>query len=417
MLSGGAAALQSHLSPLEISGPRLAERRSLVAPLITFDQKTAMRLAPFYMALFLIVGFQLPFWPVWLSYKGLSADEIGIVLSAPVWGKIIFTPMITSIADYVGRRRAPLVVMSAICLGLFQFYFFAEGFWQIFVLALSIGLFTSSFTALGDNLVLTIGRTQQIDYPRIRLWGSISFIGGAFLGGQMLEGRSPDFIPVLLALSYLLLFVCCLILPEINVGRSETGKRGLRRLISSPVFMIFLLAAGLIQGSHAVLYTSGTLQWQRQGIEDGTIGFLWAEGVIVEIILFAFARRFFKSFSPIQLILLGGAAGLIRWAVMGFAPGVPVLIVSQMLHGVTFAAAHLGAMRYITDELPIEVSARAQGLYSAISLGLVMGGCLFLSGYLYEFFASHAYFVMAANCAIALVLCGYLSRLPHRSLL
>ena len=384
-----------------------------MAPFFSNDLFMSMRLAPFYIALFLIVGFQLPFWPVWLSFKGLTAEEIGIVLSAPVWSKILFTPMIASLADYFGRRRAPLVIMSGFSLVLFQFYFVVDGFFQIFAVALSIGMFISSFSAIGDNLVLTLGRSRNIDYPRIRLWGSVAFIAGSFFGGQLLVGRSPDFIPVMLSAAFLFLFLCCLLLPEIRVSRSDQGKKGLRRLLKCPPFLIFLIAAGLIQGSYAVLYSAGTLHWQTQGISDATIGFLWAEGVVVEIILFAFARKLFKSFSPIQLIFLGGASGMIRWIVMGFSPDVPVLLVIQMLHGVTFATAHLGAMRFIVEKIPIEMSARAQGLYSAVSLGLIMGGSLLFSGYLYEGFAAEAYFFMAGGCAVALLICQYLRRVPE----
>ncbi|MBO0335280.1 MFS transporter [Sneathiella sp. CAU 1612] len=382
-------------------------------PFTSNDFFLSIRLAPFYAALFLIVGLQLPFWPVWLSFKGLSAEEIGIVLSAPVWSKILFTPMITSLADYFGRRRAPLVIMSALSLALFQLYFVVDGFLQIFAVALSIGILISSFSAVGDNLVLTLGRTRNIDYPRIRLWGSISFIGGSFFGGLLLAERTPDFIPVMLSAAFLLLFLCCLLLPEVHISPSEQGKKGLRRLLKSPPFLVFLLAAGLIQGSHAILYAAGTLHWQKQGISDATIGFLWAEGVIVEIILFAFAKHLFKSFSPLQLIVLGGISGMIRWTVMGLSPDVPVLIFIQMLHGVTFAAAHLGAMRFITEKIPVEMSARAQGLYSAISLGLIMGGGLFFSGYLYESFSVGAYFFMAGSCAMALLICQYLRRAPE----
>ncbi|MCF8468221.1 MAG: MFS transporter [Sneathiella sp.] len=384
--------------------------------LFSADQKLAFRLAPFYVALFLIVGLQLPFWPVWLAFKGLTVEQIGIVLSAPIWAKIVFTPIIASMADHFGRRRMPLVIMSAICLGIFQFYFVADGFWQILAISSSIGILYSSFSALGDNLVLTLSRSYKIDYPRIRLWGSISFIVAAFWGGQMLTGRSPDFIPVMLAVGFLLLFLCCLLLPEIKVLQSESGRRGMRRLLKNPGFVAFMMTAGLIQASHAVLYSSGTLQWRSQGISDQVIGFLWAEGVIVEIILFAFARYFFRSFSPVQLLLIGALAGLARWSIMGFTPGVPLLVFIQALHGITFAAAHLGAMRFIVEKIPVEISARAQGLYSAVSLGLIMGGGLFISGYLYEVFAAGSYFFMAGACFIALVISWFLARLPEIAL-
>lgn len=387
-----------------------------MSPLFSADFILALRLVPFYIALFLIVGFQLPFWPVWLSHMGLGAGEIGIVLSAPIWAKILITPVMTAIADYFGRRRAPLVLMSALCLGLFQLYFVVDGFWQIFFLALTIGVFITSFTALGDNLVLTLARTRNIDYARIRLWGSISFIAGAYAGGLVMTDRSPDFIPVLLAVAYLLLFLCCVMLPEISVARRHEGAKGFRLLLENRPFMIFLIACGLIQGSHSVLYSAGTLHWQQQGLSDGMIGFLWAEGVVVEVLLFAFSKRLFASFSPVQLMLLGGVAGAIRWVIMGLTPGVPVLLGVQMLHGVTFAAAHLGAMRMIGTAIPVELSARAQGLYTAVSLGLIMGGEMLLSGYLYSAFGGSAYFFMALSCLVAILICLRLRTLQIASI-
>lgn len=363
----------------------------------------AFRLAPFYFALFLVVGFQLPFWPVWLSHKGLSLEQIGIVISAPIWIKIIFIPVFTSLADHLGRRRALLVTLSAISLCFYQVYFIAEGFWQILGLGLIIGVFVSPYAALGDNLVLTKARTHKIDYARIRLWGSISFILAAVGGGWILEDRSPDYILKIIVASAALLFLCCLLLPETHSQNQKSEQKGLRRLLKNWRFMAFLMTAGLIQASHAVLYTSGTLQWQQQGISDIAIGLLWAEGVFVEIILFALASRLLARFSSIKLLLLGGGAGFIRWILMGFEPGFEFLLFLQLLHGFTFASAHLGAMRYISETIPLEISARAQGLYSAISVGLIMGAGLFLSGYLFKFFAAGAYFFMAGGCLVALI--------------
>ena len=302
----------------------------------------------------------------------------------------------------MGRRRALLIALSAISLGLYQLYFIAEGFWQILAVGLIIGVFISPYAALGDNLVLTLARNHKIDYARIRLWGSISFILASVGGGWILEDRSPDYILYVIVASAALLFLCCILLPETRSQKPKTGRKGLRRLLKNRRFMAFLVTAGLIQASHAVLYTSGTLQWQQQGISDMAIGLLWAEGVIIEIILFALANRFLKRFSSIQLLLLGGSAGFIRWLSMGFEPGFEFLLLLQILHGFTFASAHLGAMRYISETIPVEISARAQGLYSAISVGLIMGVSLFLSGYLFKFFASGAYFFMAGGCLLAL---------------
>jgi MFS transporter, PPP family, 3-phenylpropionic acid transporter len=366
------------------------------------DRGLVLRLVPFYIALFLIVGFQLPFWPVWLSHKGLSLEQIGVIVSAPIWVKIFFIPLFASLADHLGRRKALLVFLSAISFGMYQLYFFADGFWQILIIGILIGVFASPYAALGDNLVLTLARSHKIDYARVRLWGSIAFIVASVGGGWMLDGHSPDNILIVIVGSALLLLISCMVLPDARTYRPVKSKKRLWLLLQDRRFLAFLIAAGLVQASHAVLYTSGTLQWQSQGISDTAIGLLWAEGVLVEIILFAFATILFRKFTPIQLLLMGGLAGLLRWSFMGFAPGLEFLLMLQVLHGFTFALAHLGAMRFIAETVPLEMSARAQGLYSAISVGLIMGAGLFLSGYLFKFFGASAYYFMAGSCLAGL---------------
>ena len=54
-------------------------------------------------------------------------------------------------------------------------------------------------------------------------------------------------------------------------------------------FVLFIVAAGLIQSSHAVLYGFGTLHWLAAGYDKDTIGLLWAVGVVAEVMLFAAA--------------------------------------------------------------------------------------------------------------------------------
>jgi PPP family 3-phenylpropionic acid transporter len=59
----------------------------------------AARLSAFYAAVFLVAGIQLPFWPVWLPSRGLTATGIGMLLAAAIWAKVLATPAIGAVAD------------------------------------------------------------------------------------------------------------------------------------------------------------------------------------------------------------------------------------------------------------------------------------------------------------------------------
>ena len=78
-----------------------------------------------------------------------------------------------------------------------------------------------------------------------------------------------------------------------------------------------LIAAALIQSSHAVVYSFSTIHWKSIGFSESLIGILWAEGVLAEIILFQYSSLVLKRISPTMLIVIAAAAGIIRWSIMG----------------------------------------------------------------------------------------------------
>src|SRR5207245_2334906 len=83
----------------------------------------ARRLGAFYAASFLVVGIQLPFWPVWLAGRGLDAQEIALVFAAAIWAKVIATPLLGALAAPADNQILLLVlvasaVLVAACIGI-----------------------------------------------------------------------------------------------------------------------------------------------------------------------------------------------------------------------------------------------------------------------------------------------------------
>jgi hypothetical protein len=78
-----------------------------------------------------------------------------------------------------------------------------------------------------------------------------------------------------------------------------------------------------------------------------------------------------------RLIVLAGLAASVRWIGTGLTDTLPAIAVLQALHGISFGAAHLGAMHWIGRQVPPALSATAQSLYSAIVFGLFLGAMLY----------------------------------------
>src|SRR5437763_17180155 len=72
---------------------------------------------------------------------------------------------------------------------------------------------------------------------------------------------------------------------------------------------VFIPAASALQASHRVCCGFGTLYWRSLDFSDTAVGWLWAEGVLAEILLFWQGRRLLARLGPIGLMVLGGVDG------------------------------------------------------------------------------------------------------------
>ena len=371
---------------------------------------SGLRLSLYYASVFAVVGVLLPFWPLWLAARGLGPGEIGAVLSAPLWVKVISNPLIAQAVDRRGERRRPMIIISLGALAAYALFALAQGFLQLLAVSVLAGLFFAALNPLGENLTLLTAQARGLDYGRIRLWGSLAFIAASAGAGRLLAGRPDELVLGLVVAGLAIVVLACIALPDTPTPRAARRSAPLRRLLGQGTFLLFLAAASLIQASHAVYYGFATLHWRGLGLGAATIGWLWAEGVVAEIVLFAFSGAVVRKLGPARLIVLAGLAGVVRWSATGLGESLALLVLLQALHGFTFGAAHLGAMHFIARAVPPEFSASAQSLYSALGMGVVFGLAMLASGALYASLAGAAFHVMAAMAGLGAVLALILAR-------
>lgn len=361
----------------------------------------AARYASVYGGIFLIVGIMLPFWPLWLESRGLGATQIGIVFAIGAWVRVLTDPIVTHNADRTGNARRTLIVCAALCMVGFAGFIPAWGFWPIVLVTLFQSMFLRALIPLSENQTMAAVLSDGLDYGRIRLWGSLTFILGALGTGRLLDGGGPDLVLWLVIGAAFLTFAATLRLPDRRGPRLEGGLREVLPLLRDRALLLYLAAASLVQAGHAVLYGFGTLHWKAAGHSEALIGWLWAGSVVVEVGLFAISGPIIARAGSIRLLAVAALCGIVRWSLFASSTALPALVVGQVLHAGTFAAAHLATMHYIARHAPAGLSATAQGLYAALS-GTVMGLAMLSAGKLYAEFAGAAFLPMAAMSVVAL---------------
>lgn len=373
----------------------------------------SVRLGIFYGALFLFLGVHIPFMPVWLDWKGLSPEAIAFLTGAPLLLRVFVTPSVALTADRFSTHREMVIglALAGFVLGLLLLP--AEGFWHLCLVVIPLTLCAATIMPLTETIAVKGLRETGADYGRMRLWGSLTFIGVGFLAGFLIDRYGPDVIVWSVALATAATLGVSLILPStknpepvkcVPAADKDDGRPSdepsmltkLKPLLRCRVFLLFLLAAGAAQGAHGMFYSLGALHWGHQGISAAWIGALWAIGVGFEVALFAFSRAVVARIGAVQLIIVAGLASVVRWIAMAFDPPLAGLIVLQILHALTYGASHLGAVHFIARAAPEGMQGTAQAFYATVAMGLLVGAATLLSGALYTELAGMTYLVMAA---------------------
>jgi PPP family 3-phenylpropionic acid transporter len=177
---------------------------------------------------------------------------------------------------------------------------------------------------------------------------------------------------------------------------------GLGGLLRDPAFMTAAVSAGLIQSAHAFYYSFSTLAWKQQGISEATTGVLWAVGVTVEIAFLWFMEPWRRRVGPRNLLVLGGAAAVVRWTALAFSPPLWMLFPLQALHTLSYAATFMASLQLVERLSTSRNASAAQALNSALSGGVLSGLATIASGWLFDRVGAHGYLLMSAMCAVGL---------------
>jgi PPP family 3-phenylpropionic acid transporter len=234
-------------------------------------EQFSLRLKAFYAALFLVLGVQLPFLPVWLTAKGLEAGAIGIVLAIPAVIRIVAIPVATRMADRRDAVRGVIILASAAAVAGFAALAFAQGAAAIMLVYALASAAYAPVMMLADTYALRGLAQRGRAYGPVRVWGSAAFIAASFGAGALLDRMAPvHLIWLMVGAMAIATGAALVLLPLNNEPAAGAPARGSATgLLRNPAFLVAIAAASLVQASHALYYGFSTIDWQAAGYDGG----------------------------------------------------------------------------------------------------------------------------------------------------
>ena len=358
------------------------------------------QLSSFYFAYFGFVGAFTPFWGLYLKSLSFTAFQIAILMSLFQVARIFAPSLWGWVADRTGRRVSIIQLLAGLSLLSYAGVFFGTSFSWLFAVMLLLSFFWSASLPLIEAITLGHLGDRFDRYGRIRMWGSIGFIGAVVGLGYLLDYTA---IKSLLWVIFALLAMVLLLSRYISepVAAVPHGiHASLSSILRRPEVIALMAACFMMAAAHGAYYTFYSIYLVDHGYTTGQVGWLWALGVICEIMIFLAMPRLTKRFGLRLIMLSSLALAFVRFFIIGWAVDIWWLVIfAQTLHAATFGTYHATAVALTHRYFKGPHQSKGQGFYTSVSYGL--GGTFgaVISGFAWEALGPSWTFTLSACCA------------------
>jgi PPP family 3-phenylpropionic acid transporter len=364
----------------------------------------AWRAALLFCAPMMVNGIGLLYLPALLQDLGMSDVEIGIIVSIPFLVRMIGMPIGAALADRVSDRATVMIWSAVVSLVTAVMMLFAGSFWPIALFYGIQSLFYSPFVPIAESILVSGVRRWGFDYGFLRLWGSVAFVAATLLGGWLLEFYGGAMVLPAMAVFFALNLLIAIAAPRLGravpvVKPANTEYAARRNPFWQADFLLVIIGAAIVQGSHGLLFAFATNYWTARGISGMEISFLWTAGVAAEILLFFLSGRYLARFGNLSLVFFGCVVAVLRWGLFPVADGFWSYLLLQACHAFTFGIIHVGIQRFLMDRIGDERGASAQGFYQFF-ISIFNVGTAWASGFIYQAYGVQGFHIMALIAAV-----------------
>jgi PPP family 3-phenylpropionic acid transporter len=383
------------------------------------------RLGLFYAAYFALVGIIAPFLPLYFADRGLSAVDIGVLIALGQAMRMVGPNLWGWLADHAERRTAILRASSLALAASFAVLLAPGGFALVFVAMVLVNFFQTAQMPIAEALASAQLRGQPdavSRYGRLRVWGSIAFVGVVLVAGPLF-----DWVGMRAALAACIALALALAAAAFGVVEQSTSEQphervSIRARLREPRVRWFFVSAALMVFAHGALYAYLSLYLSQLGYSKTAIGVFWVLSVVLEVAFFMTQAVWFRRFGVFTLMTAAFVVAAVRFLLIAELAAVWwVLAIAQAMHAVTFAVHHSASILTIQRWFPGRAAARGQALYISTAYGVggtagsLVAAWLWASlGPMWAFVAGSAGAVLGGWAALRMRRADRASQEPHR---
>ena len=330
-------------------------------------------LGAYYFFYFALVGIYVIFMPKVLLDLGYSPLDVGILYAA--------APFMRFLLPFVFRHflsLTPTVYQLSLLftfIGTLLFLATINDFWVYLAANLLFG------AAMGISLpyveAIALASLPKHRYGKVRLWGSLGFVGIALWLGKVLE--SPyEALYYLSTMAFLILLFGAMLTKYDTISHSTAQEDA---SFSLSKYWAFWVSIFLMQVGFGGFYNFFTIYETDHGISLEMTSWMWSFGVICEIFMLYFQGPLLQR-NLLNILQFATLVTALRWMILYLYPdSISLTFASQSLHAIGFALYHTAAITYVFSLYTQKKLAQQFFLGIAFGLGGSVGAIL--SGQIY----------------------------------
>jgi PPP family 3-phenylpropionic acid transporter len=359
------------------------------------------------------IGFFNPYLPLWLKDMGLGVVDISLLIAVQAATRLFAPYAWGALSDHTGERVKLLRLGASVALVSSLGLFLDLGFWWLAVVLLLMFTHTSFMMSMSEaamaHLVSAGGAFDARRYGRVRLWGSLGFLVTVLVAGAWFETFGMTYFPAVTALTLLVVVISAWRLPDLKEAvHPHDVRSAVWPVLRKPAVQWLFASLFFHVLAHMSIYVFFSLYMDSQGYSKTVIGLLWAMSVLAEIAWFYTQSRWLPCLSLSGWLVLCAGVTVLRLGLTATSAAVlPLLVLAQMLHAITFAAHHSVVIALLSHHFPGRLRGRGQALYTVIGYGFsgVLGSLA--GGALSEKYGLDGVFVSAAAMGLVAFGCAW----------
>ncbi|KIL40506.1 hypothetical protein SD70_13145 [Gordoniibacillus kamchatkensis] len=346
---------------------------------------------------FSVMGF---FMAPYLQSKGLNSGQIGNILAVGSLVALVAQPAWGYVSDKKKTVKPILLVLLLSCFLISLGFFSASTFLFILLFYALFSFFNSSAGPLAETLCIAYARQNNKEFGRMRLWGEVGVGTSSLVLGIIVDHIGIRHLWMIYMAASCLAIAATLLLQNTTSASPPVRLSDLRQLFAGPKLLRFLLLVLAVGIPHRMNDSMLAIYLNQLGATDTQLGIAWLAATVSTVPALMFVGKLMKKWNELGIFIVATLTYTVRWAVYSQADSPAWLIVSQLLHSLTFPLFLVSSIQYLLNIVPAELRATGQAAFSVTFGGL--GGIIGSSagGYAMEHLGPHTTYLAGSLLAL-----------------